>query len=91
MRRGKPRTRGQEFIKRDPNLEFRLQELVDAKGLSMAQFARDIKVAPTTVNDWVSGHVDLPKSSDIVLICRKLNVRLDELMDLSSKINPKIS
>jgi len=69
----------------------RLRNILDTRGISQYQFAKDIGTTSQNVSHYCLGN-STPHPSMLVVIARKLNVSIDYLMGLTDNesINPEI-
>jgi putative transcriptional regulator len=64
-------------------VQFRLQEILDKKDMSQRELARLTGLRPSTINHLCSGKVDRVYLETLELICKQLNIHVEELIVIS--------
>ncbi len=62
----------------------RLSIILEERGLTQAQMAKDINVYANAVHRWIT-HYEYPNATNIIAICKTYNVSADWLLGLSDE------
>lgn len=63
-------------------IRLRLKEILETQGISQRELARRMKIRPSTVSHLCSDKVNAAYFDTLELICRTLNISLNELLVL---------
>ena len=61
-------------------IKLRLQEILNERGMSQRELAKQMNVRPNTINHLCSDKVNAIYLENIELICRTLSIQLSELL-----------
>ncbi len=64
-------------------IKVRLQEILDKKDMPQRELARLTGLRPSTINHLCSDRVDRVYLETLELICKKLEIRIDELIEIT--------
>lgn len=88
---GKPREKMSPRSRRHPDLNFRLLEIMDERGLTYTDLSRMTGIPASTLSDMGRGLIAVPGSDHIVVLCRSLSISVGELLQLRPKNNTEIT
>lgn len=84
---GKPREKMSPRSRRHPDLNFRLLEIMDERGLTYTDVSKMTEIPVSTLSDMGRGLIAVPGSDHIVFLCRALSISVGELLQLRPKNN----
>lgn len=64
-------------------IRVRLTEVLSDKGISQRELARMTGLRPNTINHLCSGKVDRVYLETVEVICKTLDIRIEDLIELS--------
>ncbi|MCL6605237.1 MAG: helix-turn-helix transcriptional regulator [Paenibacillus sp.] len=63
-------------------IRVKLRQLLELRGLSQRELARLTGLRPSTINHLCSDNVDRVYLETLELVCKTLNVRIEELIEI---------
>jgi putative transcriptional regulator len=65
-------------------IKLRLQEILDERGMSQRQLAKQMNVRPNTINHLCSDKVNAIYLSNLELICKTLSIHISDLVVIAN-------
>lgn len=76
---------GNNLIKVDGNIIFKLQEIIDSRGMTRYQLSRITNIRYDTICNYCKGKVTLMNMEYLKIFCNILNCKIEDIIEYKNE------